>query len=127
MGLKAGGSATSGDIPYYYRYYLGQLQHLRGYRKNRFTGDKALFLNTNVRWKLGEVRTAILPLGYGLRAFVDTGRVFESGESSETWHTGYGFGFYLVPFEESFSINITIAFSEEESALILFSVGKTFN
>lgn len=127
LGLKAGGSATSGDIPYYYRYYLGQLQHLRGYRKNRFTGDKALFLNTNVRWKLGEVRTTIVPLGYGLRGFVDTGRVFESGESSETWHMGYGFGIFLVPIEESFSINITIAFSEEESALLLFSVGKTFN
>ena len=127
LGIKVGGSSTTGDIPYYYRYYLGQLQFLRGYRKNRFTGDHAAFLNTDLRWKIGEARTSVVPMGYGLRGFVDTGRVFLNGESSDQWHMGYGFGFYLVPLQESFSINLSMAWSEEESGLFLFSLGKTFN
>ncbi len=127
LGLKVGGTATYGDIPYYYRYYLGQLQNLRGYRKNRFTGDQTAFLNTDLRWKIGEVRTSLVPMGYGLRGFLDTGRVFVKEESSDIWHTGYGFGIYVVPLQESFSVNLSLAFSDEESALLLFSLGKTFN
>jgi hypothetical protein len=127
LGIRFGGSYTSGDIPYYHRYFLGQNQNLRGYRKNRFTGDGSLFLNTDLRWKLGEFRTSIVPLGYGLRGFYDTGRVFLDGEDSNTWHYGYGFGFFVVPLMESLSFNLSLAFSEEESALVLFSIGKTFN
>ncbi len=127
LGLKVGGSSTFGDIPYYYRYYLGQLQFLRGYRKNRFTGDHAVFLNTDLRWKIGEVRTSLVPMGYGVRGFVDTGRVFVNNESSDKWHLGYGFGIYIIPLQESFSINLSMAYSAEESGLFLLSLGKTFN
>ncbi len=127
LGLKVGGSSTFGDIPYYYRYYLGQLQFLRGYRKNRFTGDHAVFLNTDLRWKIGEVRTSLVPMGYGIRGFMDTGRVFVNEETSDKWHLGYGFGIYIIPLQESFSINLSLAYSEEESGLFLFSLGKTFN
>jgi outer membrane protein assembly factor BamA len=127
LGIRLGGSFTSGDIPYYHRYFLGQNGNLRGYRMNRFTGDASLFLNTDLRWKLGEFKTSIVPLGYGLRGFYDRGRVFLDGEDSTRWHQGYGFGFYVVPLMESLSFNLSLAFSEEESALVLFSIGKTFN
>jgi Omp85 superfamily domain len=127
LGLRVGGSAIWGNTPYYYRSYLGQLQNLRGYRKNRFTGDQSLFLNTDLRWKFAQVRTALVPFGLGLRGFVDTGRVFVNSETSDTWHTGYGLGFYIVPLKERFSLNVSLAFSEEEAGLLLFNLGKTFN
>jgi len=127
LGLRVGGSTTWGDIPYYRRYYLGQEQNLRGFRKNRFTSDNAFFFNSDLRWMIAAVRTSFVPLGFGLRGFLDTGRVYERDVVSDKWYTGYGFGIFVVPLRESFAINISMAFSEEESGLLLISVGKTFN
>ena len=127
LGLRVGGSTTWGDIPYYHRYYLGQEQNLRGFRKNRFTADNAFFFNSDLRWMIAAVRTSFVPLGFGLRGFLDTGRVYERDVVSDKWHTGYGFGIFVVPLRESFSINISMAYSEEESGLLLISIGKTFN
>ncbi|MBL3654644.1 BamA/TamA family outer membrane protein [Fulvivirga sediminis] len=127
LGLKIGGSTSFGDIPFYNLKYLGQNNDLRGYRRNRFTGESTAFFNSEVRMQLFQRRTQILPIKVGLRGFVDSGRVFDDLDVSNKWHTGYGMGFYLVPLQEKFTLNLSVAFSEEESGLILFSLGNVFN
>jgi len=128
LALRFGGSRAFNEeiIPFYKLYYLGQLNGLRGFEKNRFTGKSTLFLNTEIRQEIGQFDTSIVPMRFGIRAFYDTGRVYSDFDTDEDFHAGYGFGFYLIPYRESFAISISAAFSDENSGLILFAIGATF-
>jgi hypothetical protein len=124
--LRVGGSTSSGDIPFYKLVYLGQDNNLRGFFRNRFTGESTVFLNTELRYELTEFQTPIFPLKFGLSAFYDTGRVYSDEDTSDDWHYGYGVGCYLVPLKEEISLNISVAFSDEETGLVLLGIGKSF-
>lgn len=59
-------------------------------------------------------------------AFFDRGRVFFDGiEEQDNWRDGYGFGFgfYIVPLNESFTISLAAGFSDEERVYPIFSIG----
>lgn len=127
IGLRVGGSTSFGDVPFYHLKYLGQKNDLKGFRRNRFTGKSTAFLNSELRVQLLDTKTKLIPLKIGLRGFVDSGRVFDDLNDDNGWHTGYGAGFYIVPLRERFSLNLSVSFSEEEPALILFSLGNVFN
>ena len=126
LGIRVGGSKTYGEVPFYKLKYLGQNNDLRGYLRNRFTGESTIFLNTELRWELSEFRTAFFPIRFGLKAFYDTGRVYSDFDLTDDWHSGYGAGFYLIPLREEISLNISLAFSDEESGLLLIGIGKAF-
>ncbi len=124
IGAKVGGSTSTNSVPYYKRNYLGQNDNLHGYVKNRFTGKSNVFLNSELRWQLMAVRKSFVPFKLGVRAIFDIGRVFDPIDINGTWHKGYGAGFYFVPVSEKFTFNMTVAFSEEESGLLLFKIGS---
>jgi outer membrane protein assembly factor BamA len=126
LGLRVGGGLSTGDLPFYKALNLGQNNHLRGFVSNRFSGEKSLFFNSSLRFQLGQSMTALFPIKYGINAFYDLGKVFVDGENSTIWHRGYGGGFYLVPLEERFVFSLNAAFSQEESFLVLFSLGRVF-
>jgi len=126
LGLKFGGGSSYGKIPFYNLFSLGQNTALRGYRNNRFTGEGFAVFNSELRAQLFNVKTLLIPLRIGLRGFYDTGRIFQSGEDSKTWHSGYGFGLYIVPLEPTYTFQISAAFSDEESLLITFGIGGAF-
>ena len=129
LGLRVGGSTTynSETIPFYKLQYLGQNSNLRGFDNNRFTGSSTAFANTELRLQLTEWHTSFLPMKFGVKGFYDIGRAFSDFDNNTDWHEGYGFGFYLVPLTESFAFNVSLGFSEENTALVLFSIGSTFN
>jgi len=129
LALRFGGSTTYGEetIPFYKLQYLGQNANLRGFANNRFTGKSILYLNSELRFQLAEFKTSVVPMKFGIKGFFDTGRVYSDFDTNEDWHQGYGFGLYLVPLTENFTIGISSSFSDEESGLILFSIGSTFN
>lgn len=127
LGVKIGGSTSHGSVPYYHLQYLGQNNNLRGFRRHRFTGKSAAFSNAEFRAELFRINTKIVPMKVGIKTFVDAGRIFDDLDVSDDWHIGYGGGFYVVPLREQFSINLSAAFSDEESGLILISIGKSFN
>jgi hypothetical protein len=127
LGIKTGGGGSYGDIPFYNQFHLGQNTYLRGYRNNRFTGEALAFFNSELRLQFFDVKTALVPIRVGLTGFFDTGRIFQSGEDSNKWHMGYGFGIYLVPLESRYTLNLSAGFSEEESLLITFGLGGSFN
>ena len=126
LGLKVGGSHNYGPVPFYNLRYLGQRNNLRGYLRNRFTGDWTAYLNSNLGIQVAEANTSIVPFRFGIHGFFDIGRVWLDGENSARWHKGYGAGFYVVPLKEQFVIYLALGFSEEESALILFNLGRFF-
>jgi outer membrane protein assembly factor BamA len=128
LGLKVGGAAHQGFTPFFDLYYLGQNKHLRGFRQNRFTGKKLAFANTDLRIHILDSPKSLIPFKIGIVLFADAGRIFESAETANDpgWHVGYGAGFYFVPLRERFAIQISAGFSDEESGLIRFGLGKSF-
>lgn len=128
FGLRLGGGIAKGQLPFYKLFSLGQLNDLRGFKRNRFTGESKGFLNTELRWQLTETRNTFVPLKMGVRAFYDVGRVWAKNDpgSANYWHQGYGGGFYITPFREQFAFNISAGTSKEESLLLMISIGSFF-
>lgn len=124
LSLKGGVSHSYGAAPFYYQSFLGQTSHLRGYRKNRFSGNTATYFNSELRWHIGRIQTRVAPFYWGIFGFYDVGRTYLEGENSNTFHNAYGGGAYLIPYNmKSFNLVMTIARSEEEVALLKFGVG----
>lgn len=129
ISLKASGSTSSGEqaIPFYKMVFLGQRTGLRGYENNRFTGESTASLSSELRIQLAEIRSTFIPLTIGVKGFFDAGRVWtDSADVSNDIFSGYGAGIYLVPLSESLVINLSYGISDEESGLILLSVGTSF-
>ena len=77
--LKGGGAKNYGpdaSIPFYKFASIGQNEGLRGYYRNRFSGDASLYYNTELRLALGQVKNNFLPFYYGVFGFYDQGRVY---------------------------------------------------
>jgi hypothetical protein len=68
------------------------------------------------------VKTSILPLTMGIYGGFDYGRVWFPGDSSSSWHTSYGGGFFLNGAE---IMSATIALFDSDDGL-RFSFGLGF-
>lgn len=55
----------------------------------------------------------MLPLCWGLNAFVGSGRVWYQGEESKEWHTGYGGGLMLQLIGTPMAVSASIATGTE--------------
>ncbi len=128
LGVKAGGDHSSGELPFYKLFTLGQTNDLKGFNSNRFSGESRAFLNTELRLQLWETENVFIPAKVGIRGFFDIGRVWADSDPSgaDRWHQGYGGGIYVVPFNERIALNLTFGSSEEESFLFMFSLGSLF-
>ncbi len=121
---RIGAGTTFGDPTFFQRMQLGGVRNLRGFHSNRFTGKSAVYYNLDLRFKLFNFTSYITPGEVGMIAFNDLGRVWEPGESSATWHDGFGGGLYVRP-AELILIQGTVGFSKE-GALPYISVGFSF-
>lgn len=109
---RLGAGLSAGRPEFFQLPYLGGTDNLTGYRKFRFTGDYSAFNNAEVRIKLGEFLSYILPGEFGLNTMYDFGRVWERGEHSNRLHHGVGAGLYFAP-ASSALINLTVGYSKE--------------
>lgn len=123
LGIRTGFSSSYGKMPFYYKSYIGQQFNMRGIRTNRYGGDAAAFVNTDLRFHLGTALTRLLPLRYGIYGLFDAGRVWVEGEDSDKIHFAYGGGIYLIPYVDSFNLNLSIAKPEEGRVLLNFRIG----
>ena len=122
--VKLGGSKAYGQqIPFYRYPHLGQFSNLRGYKRNRFTGDASAYLNSELRFHFGKVRNPYLPFETGLITFFDAGRVWMKGNSDGGWHPGYGAGLYLSPLTRDYLFTLMFESSPEEKILFRFGFG----
>ncbi|MCD4695707.1 MAG: outer membrane protein assembly factor, partial [Bacteroidales bacterium] len=97
--LRFGGAMNLGDYEFYHANALGGKTNLRGFQSRRFAGDQSFYQNTEIRFKLLNLKNYIFNGQTGFYVFNDIGRVWLDGEDSERWHDGYGFGVWLTPFE----------------------------
>lgn len=109
---RIGGGATLGNAAFYQQLKLGGSDNLRGFYSWRFTGKAMLYNNFEVRLKLADFASYLLPGTLGLIGFDDIGRVWTPGERSNTWHNGAGGGFYFEP-AQLISVQGVLGFSKE--------------
>jgi hypothetical protein len=121
---RTGLGTTVGDATYFQLMKLGGAQNFRGFHTNRFTGKTIAYNNLELRLKVLDFSSYLLPGSVGLIGFNDVGRVWVPGESSDQWHDGYGGGIYLIP-AQLVLIEGVVGFSKE-GALPYISVGFRF-
>jgi hypothetical protein len=99
LAIRAGGGHIVGDAEYYHMPKLGGNVNLRGYNRERFHGKTSFYNNNELRWLIN-TRNYFFNGKIGLLAFLDNGRVWQPGETSDQWHIGYGGGLIIIPFNK---------------------------
>jgi hypothetical protein len=94
---RFGGGITVGKPAFYQHLFLGGQGNLQGYRQFRFAGQHSFYNNAELRVRLGDFVSYVLPGQVGLMGFYDVGRVWNSNEESDAWHHGVGGGLYFAP------------------------------
>jgi hypothetical protein len=125
LGTSFGADRNFGSFAFPQAQYLGFRQNLRGYRIQRFAGRVRAYNNSEVRINLGVRNFYFFKGAYGLIGFHDIGRVWLTGESSDTWHSGYGGGLWVAPFNKLVVVG-TLATSKEENNWLQVSFGFQF-
>jgi hypothetical protein len=99
IATRVGMDWHGGEFQFYQGAVLGAQSNFRGVRKERFTGDRMFYHNTDVRIGLFTWKSYYLPASVGLQFNFDHGRVWADGEESDTWHYAYGGGVWVSPFQ----------------------------
>lgn len=94
---RFGGGATLGKAAFYQQLFLGGHENLLGYRQYRFAGKYMLYNNFELRLKLAEVGSYILPGQLGVVGFYDAGKVWAKGYNNDIIHQSTGAGIYFMP------------------------------
>ncbi len=117
VAFRVGGEKIWGSYPFYEAAYLGGSNSLRGYDKQRFAGDASLYGGSELRLHLGEFKLFV-PVMYGPLAFVESGRVFLSGENSSAWHSSVGGGLWFSFIESRYAASIAFAQGLDDGRLM---------
>lgn len=120
LALRTGGEKVWGEFPFFKAAFLGGSEKLRGYSKNRFSGDASLFGQAELRAFVTEAKL-VLRGKIGVFGFAETGRVFVEGESSDKWHSSYGGGIWISYLKRALNLSLSFAKSPER-----FTVGFQF-
>ena len=83
------------NFEFYQAATLGGDNDLRGYRRERFTGNQAFSQSSDLRLTLGKWKSSFVPMKAGMICGFDYGRIWLDGESSAKWHNSVGGGLWL--------------------------------
>jgi len=115
---------NGGNFEFYNAASIGGNNGLRGYRNQRFIGNKSFYQNTDIRFNLRNVKTELLPLQIGLFGGFDYGRVWLKNEKSTHWKTSYGAGFWVTA-AEMINFNASV-FNSNDGTYFNFGLGFEF-
>ena len=122
---KLGGEAILGDdFELYHAAQLGGEADLRGFRRERFTGNYSVYQSTDLRLLLGKFKTSVIPLKYGITGGFDYGRIWVKDDTSDKWHNSVG-GSFFVSGLETFTANLGY-YSSADGGRIAFVLGFAF-
>ncbi|MBW6481276.1 MAG: hypothetical protein K0B37_17755, partial [Bacteroidales bacterium] len=82
--------------------------NFRGAPRDRFAGTTVFYHNTDLRLKIRDVQSNVLPGQLGLQLLFDHGRVWIDNQNSNTWHYAWGGGLWYNIFG-NFIINMSYA------------------
>ncbi len=109
---RVGGTVGLGHTAFYQSAFIGGHENLYGYRQYRFAGQHSIYNNLELRIKLADVASYIIPGQFGIIGFWDVGRVWERNENSDEWHNGTGAGIYFAP-ASIVAFNFVLGYSRE--------------
>lgn len=109
---RFGGAVTIGNPAFYQYAYLGGEGTLLGYRQFRFAGKHSFYNNLELRIKLGDFVSYVLPGQVGFMGSYDVGRVWAKNDPSSQWHHGVGGGLYFSPAQLTI-LRMIAAYSKE--------------
>ena len=115
IALRTVGEKIWGEHPFFESAFLGGNESLRGFERQRFSGDASILGGAEVRTQLARI-PFIVPLWSGISVFTETGRVFLSGEHSNRWHNVIGGGVWLSIIKPDYIVNFSLAHSEDKIA-----------
>ena len=118
LATRFGAEKLWGNHPFFESSYLGGKTSLRGFDKERFAGDAAVFGGAELRMRVGNY-FILLPGTYGVTLLGETGRVFLPGESSARWHASAGGGFWFSVVKPEYLVSVSIARSGEKTGVYL--------
>jgi hypothetical protein len=121
---RIGGTIGVGNPAFYQSAFIGGHENLLGFRQYRFAGQHSLYNNLELRVKVADVASYILPGQFGVTGFWDMGRVWEKHDNSGKLHHGFGGGIYFAP-ASLFAFNLVLGYSEE-GVLPYFTMGLRF-
>ena len=101
----------------------GELPNFRGFRQERFSGDRAFYFNSDIRYRIFSYRNSSLPFSLGVLAGYDVGRVWLRGEDSDRWHYSYGGGLFISPLDYA---TLNLSYFLGDGDIGRFSVGTGF-
>ncbi len=111
LAIRAGSATVTGNPEFYQLANLGGGATLRGYFRQRFHGRTIFYNGNDLRW-IFNTRNALFNGKIGLIAFFDQGKVWQPADNSDQWHTGYGGGLMIAPFNK-LSVTVYYGMSEE--------------
>ncbi|HEX5726455.1 MAG TPA: BamA/TamA family outer membrane protein [Longimicrobiaceae bacterium] len=121
LALRGGAEAALGEFPFQYAAYLGGQENLRGYDRDRWAGDAALFGSVELRQVI--TRAELIVNGdLGAFALADAGRVYVDGESPGGWHTALGGGLFF----RSLGRTVSAGYAYGERGTFYFWLGAPF-
>ncbi len=124
LALRGGGRKVWGDSPWFDAAFVGGRNN-RGFRRNRFAGDASLYGTAELRLWVGHLPTPVLPVRFGVFGFGDVGRVWLTGEDSDTWHTSWGGGVLAQPMDAPLTARASVGVSTEDTHFY-FGMGYAF-
>jgi len=131
LAARGGGAVNNGGYEFYQANTLGGTSNLRGYRKQRFAGDKTAYQNTDLRVRLFKFWSVVLPGEAGIVLFNDFGRIWHDNDPSTTtgtsdfWHHSYGAGIYLAPLEKA-ALTLDYSRSNTDESAVFVRLGFLF-
>ncbi len=87
-----GFESMHGNAEFYQYPNLGNINHLRGYRKNRYRGNTSFYNNMDLRVGLWDWKNHYVPANIGFLLGHDVGRVWLDHEKSKDWHQSFTIG-----------------------------------
>ncbi len=115
--VRAGVYAVTSTPDFFQYAQIGSSESLRGYRRERFYGNTAVFNQNELRW-ISNVHSYIYNGKIGFFALYDIGRVWLKGENANTLHHAYGAGIILSPYNKV-TLSASYAVSPEEANIHL--------
>ncbi|MCH7770581.1 MAG: BamA/TamA family outer membrane protein [Bacteroidetes bacterium] len=119
LALKTSGERVWGSMyPFQFAAFRGGKNTLRGYSRERFSGDAAISAQAELRLLISKI-SLYLPGEFGIHFFGETGRVFVDGEISTKWHPAFGAGVWLSIIERTLNTSFTVGRSSERTTFYL--------
>ena len=119
LALRISGQGVWGSkYPFQFAAFRGGKNNLRGYSRERFSGDASLSTQAELRL-LVSTFNIYLPGEFGIHFFGETGRVFVDGENSTKWHPAFGGGVWLSIIGRTLNTSFTVGTSPERTTFYL--------